>query len=81
MSILWGKRHDVASNLDRKAAAAAVVHSHGVPHRRIEEWKYSDLKSAWAKKAWARWWRNGWWAICPAGLRCSISPSPIRPPG
>ena len=26
--------------------AAAVVHSHGVPHRRIEEWKYSDLKAA-----------------------------------
>ncbi len=36
----------LALNLDRKAAAAAVVHSHGVPHRRIEEWKYSDLKSA-----------------------------------
>jgi Fe-S cluster assembly protein SufD len=36
----------LALNLDRKAEAAAVVHSHGVPHRRIEEWKYSDLKSA-----------------------------------
>jgi Fe-S cluster assembly protein SufD len=35
----------LALNLDRKAQAAAVVHSHGVPHRRIEEWKYSDLKS------------------------------------
>ena len=35
----------LALNLDRKAAAAAVVHSHGVPHRRIEEWKYSDLKA------------------------------------
>jgi Fe-S cluster assembly protein SufD len=35
----------LALNLDRKAEAAAVVHSHGVPHRRIEEWKYSDLKS------------------------------------
>src|SRR5689334_14332361 len=51
MSTLWGRRHDgdvmsLALNLDRKAAAAAVVHSHGVPHRRIEEWKYSDLKAA-----------------------------------
>ena len=35
----------LALNLDRKAQAAAVVHGHGVPHRRIEEWKYSDLKS------------------------------------
>ena len=35
----------LALNLDRKAQAAAVVHSHGVPHRRVEEWKYSDLKS------------------------------------
>jgi len=35
----------LALNLDRKAEAAAVVHSHGVPHRRIEEWKYSDLKA------------------------------------
>jgi len=35
----------LALNLDRKAEAAAVVHSHGMPHRRIEEWKYSDLKS------------------------------------
>src|SRR3954469_20744174 len=35
----------LALNLERKAQAAAVVHSHGVPHRRIEEWKYSDLKS------------------------------------
>jgi Fe-S cluster assembly protein SufD len=30
----------------RKAEAAAILNSHGVPHRRIEEWKYSDLKSA-----------------------------------
>ena len=36
----------LALNLDRKAQAAAVVHSHGVPHRRVEEWKYSDLKAA-----------------------------------
>jgi len=35
----------LALNLERKAEAAAVVHSHGVPHRRIEEWKYSDLKA------------------------------------
>ncbi|HKY17987.1 MAG TPA: Fe-S cluster assembly protein SufD [Rhizomicrobium sp.] len=40
----------LALNLDRKAEAAAVVHSHGVPHRRIEEWKYSDLKSALGEK-------------------------------
>src|SRR6185295_2585285 len=36
----------LALNLDRKAEAAAVVHSHGVPHRRVEAWKYSDLKAA-----------------------------------
>jgi Fe-S cluster assembly protein SufD len=36
----------LALNLDRKAEAAAVVHSHGVPNRRVEEWKYSDLKAA-----------------------------------
>ena len=40
----------LALNLDRKAEAAAVVHSHGVPHRRIEEWKYSDLKAALGEK-------------------------------
>jgi len=34
----------------RKAEAAAVWQSHGVPHRRIEEWKYSDLKSALGEK-------------------------------
>lgn len=26
--------------------ALAILNSHGIPHRRIEEWKYSDLKSA-----------------------------------
>ncbi len=31
---------------DRKAEAAAIFGSHGVPHRRVEEWKYSDLRSA-----------------------------------
>jgi Fe-S cluster assembly protein SufD len=40
----------LALNLDRKAEAAAVVHGHGVPHRRIEEWKYSDLKAALGEK-------------------------------
>ena len=40
----------LALNLDRKAGAAAVVHSHGLPHRRIEEWKYSDLKAALGEK-------------------------------
>ena len=34
----------------RKAEAAAVWESHGVPHRRIEEWKYSDLKVALGEK-------------------------------
>ena len=29
----------------RKAEAAAVWQSHGVPHRRIEEWKYTDLRA------------------------------------
>jgi Fe-S cluster assembly protein SufD len=40
----------LALNLDRKSAAAAVVHSHGVPHRRVEDWKYSDLKAALGEK-------------------------------
>jgi len=31
---------------DRKAEAAAIFKGHGVPHRRVEEWKYSDLRSA-----------------------------------
>jgi Fe-S cluster assembly protein SufD len=31
---------------ERKTEALAIFNSHGVPHRRIEEWKYSDLKSA-----------------------------------
>jgi Fe-S cluster assembly protein SufD len=30
----------------RRNEAAAVFRARGVPHRRIEEWKYSDLKSA-----------------------------------
>jgi Fe-S cluster assembly protein SufD len=30
----------------KRDAAAALVKERGVPHRRIEEWKYSDLKSA-----------------------------------
>ena len=34
----------------RKAEAASVWQSHGVPHRRIEEWKYSDLKAALGEK-------------------------------
>jgi Fe-S cluster assembly protein SufD len=34
----------------RKAEAASVWQSHGVPHRRVEEWKYSDLKSALGEK-------------------------------
>jgi len=41
----------LALNLDRKAQAAAVVHSHGLPHRRIEEWKYSDLKAVLGERA------------------------------
>ena len=36
----------LALNMDRKAEAAALVHARGVPHRRIEEWKYSDLRAA-----------------------------------
>jgi len=31
---------------DRKAEAATIFGSHGVPNRRVEEWKYSDLRSA-----------------------------------
>ncbi len=35
---------------ERKAEAARVWQSHGVPHRRIEDWKYSDLKAALGEK-------------------------------
>jgi Fe-S cluster assembly protein SufD len=35
---------------ERRAEAAAKWQGHGVPHRRIEEWKYSDLKSALGEK-------------------------------
>ncbi len=31
---------------DRRAEAAAIFMGHGGPHRRVEEWKYSDLRSA-----------------------------------
>src|SRR4051812_7255191 len=31
---------------DRKAEAAPIFGAHGVPSRRVEEWKYSDLKAA-----------------------------------
>ena len=30
----------------RRNEAAALFRARGVPHRRIEDWKYSDLKSA-----------------------------------
>src|SRR5260221_9054615 len=30
----------------RRNEAAALFRARGVPHRRIEEWKYSDLKAA-----------------------------------
>lgn len=40
----------LALNLERKAQAAALVHAHGLPHRRIEEWKYTDLKAALGEK-------------------------------
>jgi len=31
---------------ERKAEAATIFGSHGVPNRRVEEWKYSDLRVA-----------------------------------
>jgi Fe-S cluster assembly protein SufD len=31
---------------DRRAEAATIFGSHGVPNRRVEEWKYSDLRVA-----------------------------------
>src|SRR6516225_5744392 len=50
MNRSWASQHEehgmtLALNLDRKAQAASLVHASGVPHRRIEEWKYSDLKA------------------------------------
>src|SRR5438105_14743152 len=30
----------------RRARALETVRTRGVPHRRVEDWKYSDLKSA-----------------------------------
>jgi Fe-S cluster assembly protein SufD len=32
---------------EKRAAAAALVEARGLPHRRLEEWKYSDLRAAW----------------------------------
>jgi len=31
---------------ERRAAAVQAFHAKGVPHRRVEDWKYSDLKTA-----------------------------------
>ncbi len=36
----------IALSEQRRANAAALVRERGVPHRRIEEWKYSDLRAA-----------------------------------
>jgi len=36
----------IALSEDRRAKAAALVRERGIPHRRIEEWKYSDLRAA-----------------------------------
>jgi Fe-S cluster assembly protein SufD len=36
----------IALSEDRRARAAALVRERGIPHRRIEEWKYSDLRAA-----------------------------------
>jgi Fe-S cluster assembly protein SufD len=55
MNISWARQHEVLSmtalsaialSEDRRAQAAALVHARGIPHRRIEEWKYSDLRAA-----------------------------------
>ncbi|MCP5412578.1 MAG: SufD family Fe-S cluster assembly protein [Alphaproteobacteria bacterium] len=35
----------IALSEDRRARAAALVQDRGLPHRRIEEWKYSDLRA------------------------------------
>jgi len=48
---LWARQHEedgmtLALVSGRKAEAATIFGSHGVPHRRVEEWKYSDLRSA-----------------------------------
>ncbi|MBN9590092.1 MAG: Fe-S cluster assembly protein SufD [Alphaproteobacteria bacterium 64-11] len=36
----------IALSEQRRARAAALVNERGLPHRRIEEWKYSDLRAA-----------------------------------
>jgi Fe-S cluster assembly protein SufD len=36
----------IALSEQRRANAAALVRERGIPHRRIEEWKYSDLRAA-----------------------------------
>jgi Fe-S cluster assembly protein SufD len=72
MSILWAKQHEelgmTLALADRKAEAAAVLDSHGVPHRRIEEWKYSDLRSVLGEagigRVFAEWQINN----LPAGI-------------
>jgi Fe-S cluster assembly protein SufD len=40
-----GLMPDAAWLRARKAAAAEVLRTRGVPHRRVEDWKYSDLKA------------------------------------
>ena len=66
----------------RRNEAAAVFRARGVPHRRIEEWKYSDLKSALGEGVSARWRRSGWSAICPVGVEIfDLLRSPIHPSG
>src|SRR5580704_7152783 len=31
---------------ERRARALQAFHAGGIPHRRVEEWKYSDLRNA-----------------------------------
>jgi len=39
------KRDALPGLAPRRQAAIAVVEAHGLPHRRIEEWKYTDLRA------------------------------------
>ena len=71
----------LALRLSRKAEAAAVFASHGVPHRRVEEWKYSDLQVGAGRGRLRRRIRRMWQVRRAAGRRgaCSTWPS-ANPP-
>ena len=56
------------------------MHAHGVPHRRIEEWKYSDLKAALGETGLGAVTAE-WLVRQSAGGRGDVRPFPVRSAG